>query len=449
MPYEFRLPDLGEGIAEGELIKWLVKQGQTVKEHEPIAELETDKAVVNVPSPKSGTILNLNVSPGEKIQVGDVLCVIGEKGESVKAVKRTKEEKSSKSTVNIAASNSQGELTNKISAKTSAAKPAKKGSSTVIGEIEEADDKPKIITKRSINLTKALPKVRKLAEEQGVDISQVQGSGEKGRVTEVDITGKSQKISGAKTTQTSQPKTGAQVSFEQFGRVIRLPLKGIRKTIAENMIKSLQTAAHVTHMDYIDVTNISKLRDKEKKKAEEKGVNLTYLPFVVRACVLALKEFPYVNSSLDDATGDIVLKEYYNIGIAVDTQHGLMVPVIKKANAKTILEIAKDIYKFAELARSREIKLDDLQGGTFTITNVGSLGGVWATPVINHPECAILATGRIQDMPIVEKGKIVVRKMLPVSLSFDHRIIDGALAAKFVTEIKKHLEDTNALLMGY
>lgn len=418
MAYDFRLPDLGEGIAEGEVIKWVVSEGEKVDEHQPIVEIETDKAVVQVPSPKSGTMLKINFKAGETVHVGDVLCTIGEAGEKI-AAKEVK-------------------LIPK-------AAPIKKVSTTVIGQLEEAPEEevktaltpPKKVAEPMIA---ALPAVRKLAQEMGVDITKVQGTG--GRITEDDV----RRAAGKSVKETPKAAT---VTFERFGRVLRIPLKGIRKTIAENMTKSLSTAAHVTHMDYADVTKLSDFREKEKAAAEEKGVHLTYLPFIIKACTLALKEFPYVNSSLDDETNDIVIKQYYNIGVAVDTEHGLMDPVIKNANEKTIIELGRDIWRLAELCRTREIELKDLQGGTFTVTNIGSIGGIWATPVINWPECAILALGKICDKAIPINGKIEIRKMLPMSLSFDHRIIDGAMAAKFVTEIKRHLEDPDALLMGF
>ncbi len=416
MAYDFRLPDLGEGIAEGELIKWLVKEGDKVEEHQPIVELETDKAVVQVPSPKSGIMLKLNGSPGEKIHVGDVLCIIGEAGEKV------------------------------AKAAPKAVAPAKKVSTTVIGQLEEApEEEEKKVTpitpkKAAEPAVAVLPAVRKLAQEMGVDIAKVQGTGPGGRITEDDVrrgTGQAAKA------------PGPTVTFEKFGRVLRIPLKGIRRTIAENMRESLSKAAHVTHMDYADVTKLAAFREKEKDEAEKKGVHLTFMPFIVKACLLALKEFPYVNSSLDEEKQEIVIKQYYHIGFAVDTPAGLMVPVIHNANEKTILEIARDIWRMAELARTREIQLKDLQGGTFTITNIGSLGGEFATPVINYPECAILALGRMSEKPVAIDGKVEIRKMLPMSLSFDHRIIDGAMAAKFVNEIKRHLEDPDALLMGF
>ncbi len=422
MAYYFRLPDLGEGIHEAQIIKWLVKEGDSVKEHDEIIEVETDKALVKVPSPKSGKILSRDVKEGDSVKVGDVLCSIGESGEKP----------------------SKAEL--KVKGKTEVTEEKKRKSTTVIGELEEGTEEissPKISgVKKETKSVKVLPSVRKLAQSLGVDLSNVAGTGAEGRITEDDVARASGRIKKETTKRTS-------LSFDSEGRVIRVPLKGIRKTIAENMVRSKQIIPHVTHMDYADVTKLSEFRDKEKERAEDKGVKLTFLPFIVKAVVLALKEFPYVNTSLDDSTNEIVIKQYYNIGIAVDTPHGLMVPVIKNAQSLTILEIARKIFTYAEKSRAREIKPDELKGGTFTITNVGSLGGIFSTPVINYPECAILALGRIQDMAVPEGNKFIIRKMLPLSFTFDHRIIDGAIAAKFVNEVKQHLSNPDNLLMGY
>ncbi|VVB80787.1 2-oxoacid dehydrogenases acyltransferase (catalytic domain) [uncultured archaeon] len=396
MTFDFKLPDLGEGIVEAEIVKWLVKDGDRIEEHEPILELETAKAVVQVPSPKAGTVLKIFGSAGDKIHVGDVLCSIGEAGETKRA-------------------------------------PA-----GVVGELEVAPEEPKFIAPKKVAepSVAVLPAVRKLAQDLKVDVSKVAGSGPDGRITEDDVARASTK-----------KEAGPTITFEKFGRVIKMPLKGVRKEIAVRLSESMRTAVQVTHMDYVDVTKLAAYREKEKEEAEKRGIKLTFLPFIVKACVLALKALPYVNSSLDGE--DIVVKQYYNIGIAVDTPAGLMVPVVKNVNERTIYEIAREIYRVAELSRTREIQLKDLQGGTFTVTNIGSLGGVFATPVINYPECAILGLGRIADMVVPVEGKMEIRKMLPVSLSFDHRIIDGAVAAKFVNEIKRHLEDPDALLMGY
>ncbi len=420
MVFEFKLPDLGEGIHEGEIKKWLVKEGDTVKEHQPIAEVETDKAVVDLPSPKAGKVLKINFKEGDTVKVGDVVITIGEAGEKVSA---KAEAKPSRKPKRIA-----------------------KGATGAVGELEEApdDDEEPVKAKPQVSqvtAVEALPAVRKLAQELKVDLTKVHGTGPSGRITEADVKNVSGKAPAVKMDR------GPRVTFEDFGRVLRIPLKGLRKKISENLTRAFQTTVPVTHMDEIDVTDLNVMRKKRKKMAEDKGYKLTYLPFIAKSVVIALKEHPYVNSSLDDDSGEMVLKKYYNLGFAVDTTDGLIVPVVKGCDQKSILDIAKDLFIRAEEARSREISIDNLKGGTFTITNIGSLGGVFATPVINHPECAILGLGAIKDKPVVIDGEIVIRKILPVSLTFDHRIIDGAEAARFVNDIKKHLEDPELMLL--
>jgi len=426
MAYEFKLPDLGEGIHEGELVKWLVKEGDTVKEHDNIAQIETDKALVEVPTPKSGTILKLHVKEGEKIKVGETLMTIGAKGE--KAAKAPAKE-----------------APKKVVAPVKKKVVGKKLAPTVIGEIEEAQDVTKhveIKREKARSAVQAVPAARALAKELNIDLSTIKGTGPGGVITMADIKGPA-----GKPTVTGKPVSAPKVTFEKYGRVLKIPFKGVRKKIAENMVLSEHTAVHVTHMDEIDVTKLWDVRKEKKPIAENQGFPLTFLPFIVKSCCIGLKEQPYMNSSLDEESSAIVVKQYFNIGIAVDTTEGLMVPVVKGAEKRSIMDIAKEIYKLAEQARDRSIKLDDLQGGTFTITNIGSLGGTYATPIINYPEVAILAIGRIYDKPHIADGKISVRKVLPVSLSFDHRVVDGAYAAKFVNTIKKHLEDPNLLLL--
>lgn len=425
MAYDFKLPDLGEGIHEGEIKKWLVKVGDTLKEHQPIAEVETDKAVVDLPSPKSGKVLAIHFKEGDTVKVGDVVITIGEAGETA----------------------------GKPAAQPSrlSVPPARKiakGATGAVGELEEAPDEdeapaPAPVPKSDVTIVSALPAVRKLATELGVDVTRVHGTGPGGRITDTDV----RNASGRAPPAAAIEKKGPRITFEDYGRVLRIPLKGLRRTISENLTRAFQTTVPVTHMDEIDVTELWAIRQKKKKIAEDKGYPLTFLPFIAKACVIALKEHPYVNSSLDDASGDIVVKQYFNIGFAVDTTEGLIVPVIKGCDQKSILDIAKDLYARAEETRNREIKLDDLKGGTFTITNIGTIGGQFATPIINHPECAILALGAIQDKVVVREGKAVIRKILPVSLTFDHRIIDGAEAARFVNDVKKHLEDPSLMLL--
>lgn len=418
MAYAFKFPDVGEGITEGEIVKWRVKVGDKVKEDQVLVEVETDKAVVELPSPKTGTILELHADEGKVVKVGDVIVTIGEEGE---AIAPKPEEKP-------------------------LIKPGMGGG--VVGFLEEAPEgvveKPAAAPKPAVEKPEVLatPRVRKLAKEAGVDMAQVKGTGAQESITEDDV----RKAAEAKPKEAAKPRVIRK--YDMWGYVKRVPLKGIRRSTAKHMRESVDMAAHVTHMDEADVTHLWKIREKEKAVAEKKGIKLTLLPFVVKAAIAALKEQPYFNSSLDDDAQEIVLKQYYNIGIAVDIENeGLMAPVIKGADQKSILDIAKEIQELSEKARQRKIDLADLQGGTFTITNIGSIGGTHATPIINYPDCAILGLGKMRDMPRVVDGKVKVRKVLPLSLGFDHRIVDGAAAARFMNVVVKHLEDPHLIMI--
>ncbi len=394
--YEFKFPDVGEGITEGEVVKWHVKPGDQIKENEVLAEVETDKAVVEIPSPKTGKIIKLHAKEGGIIKVGETLVTIEIKGE-------LKEERKSVS---------------------------------VMGEMHEAGavlPAPKEeVVQKVIGKVLATPAIRALAKQRNIDLSKVTGTGPNGRILKEDL---------------ERPITVVKVTkkYDLYGYVDRIPLKGIRKTIADKMVLSATKIPHVTHMDKADVTDLWNLREKEKIAAKKKGVHLTFMPYIIKAVIAALKEHPTLNAELDESTNDIIVKKYYNLGIAVDTENGLMVPVVKGADKKNMLEIAKETFNLAELARTRKIDLADLQGSTFTITNVGSLGGVYATPIINYPESAILALGKITDKPVVINGKIEIRKCLPLSLAFDHRILDGAEAARFVNKLIEILENPKNL----
>lgn len=428
MAVEFKFPDVGEGITEGEIVKWRVKEGDSIKEHDTLVEIETDKAVVEIPSPASGEILRLHHKEGDTVKVGEILVTISEKGEKVSVPVK-------------------GEAVEKE-------KPLVKEAGAV-GYLEEAPEEvpKKAEPVRQIRKEKepsmiALPAVRRLARDLGVDMTQVKGSGAGGRITEEDVRKFAQEH-GLKKIEEKMPQVEVKIQkkYDMYGYVERVPLKGTRKSIAKHMVESAFTAPHVTHMDEADVTKLVEHREREKKIAETKGVKLTYLPFVVKAVIRAMKKHPSFNSSLDDEHEEIILKKYYNIGIAVDSEYGLIVPVIKGADKKSVLDIAKEIVELAEKVRARKIDLADLKGGTFTITNIGSIGGLHATPIINYPEVAILATGRIFDRLVVEKGKVGVKKIMPLSLAFDHRVADGADAAQFMNSVKEGLEDPDLLLI--
>ncbi len=421
MVYEFKFPDIGEGITEGEIVEWAVKEGDEIKEHQALGKVETDKAIAEIPSPKAGTILKIYFKPGDTVKVGQTLVLIGEKGEKVPETKP--EEKAVKKSV------------------------------SVVGELEESEEviqQPPVVTeaKKTEKEILATPLVRRLAKELSVDLSQVTGTGKGGIITESDVKSSTKTAPMIeKTEEASQTEMKVTKKYDMYGFIEHIPLKGVRKTIARHMVESKFTIPHVVNMDEVDVTELFALREKEKVKAEKEGIHLTFMPFIIKAVVHSLKKHPYANSSINDQAGEIILKKYYNIGFAVDTPDGLIVPVVKEADQKNMLEIAKEIEELAEKARKRTLDLGDLKGGTFTITNVGSIGGIFSTPIINSPEAAILAVGAIHEKPVVINGKIEIRKIMPLSLAFDHRIFDGAEAARFTNTLMEHLNDPGLLLI--
>jgi pyruvate dehydrogenase E2 component (dihydrolipoamide acetyltransferase) len=402
MPTDFKFPDVGEGITEGEIVEWEVKEGETVQEHQPIVKIETDKAVVEIPSPRAGKILMIYHKEGDTVKVGETLVTIGDLGERFERPEVAP-------------------VRPKVS---------------VVGVLEEA---PEAAAGPSKILT--TPATRRLASELGIDISQVKGTGLDGRVTEQDLRRFSEER-GKKPEITKIAR-----KYDLYGYIEAVPMKGVRKSTAKRMVESSRTAVNVTHMDEADVTYLVKIREREKQFSEKQGVHLTFIPFVMKAVIAALKQYSYLNSSVDDEHEEIILKKYYNIGVAVDTDEGLIVPVVKGADQKSILKIAQEIQELSQKTRSRTVDLADLKGGTFTITNIGVIGGLHATPIVNYPETSILATGRIYEKPVVWDGKVVIRKVMPLSLSFDHRVIDGAMAAKFLNAIIRYLEDPDLLLI--
>lgn len=410
MRKEFKFPDVGEGIAEGELVKWLVSEGASVKEDQPLVEVETDKAVVTLPCPYTGTVVELRGKPGEVIHVGSVLAVVETEEAPAKSEKppapQGKEEAIKKET-------------------------AKKDAGSVVGRLTEEEEEFKV---------RAIPSVRARAKELGVDLSKARGTGPGGRLTREDVE------------RAAQPRTGAapvQPSAEagSLGPVERVAFRGVRRSAARRVSESSQKVAAVTFTDDADVTALEKVRSKKKNMAEARGFKLTYLPFIIKAVVAGLKEYPYLNATLDEEKEEILLKKYYNIGIAVDTPEGLMVFVIKRADEKSVLDLSKEISALTESAFSRTIDLSDLKGGTFTLTNYGVIGGIYGTPIINYPEVGILGLGKIEDKVVARSGEMVIRKILPLSLTFDHRVIYGAEAARFMNTVIQHLEDPDLMLI--
>jgi 2-oxoglutarate dehydrogenase complex dihydrolipoamide succinyltransferase (E2) component len=391
MNYEFKLPDIGEGVAEGEILKWLVSEGEFVKEDQPIVEVMTDKVNVEIPSPKSGKIAKVVTRVGEVVKVGQTIVVFEIEGEA-QGVTQT----------------------------------APSTAHQVISQPQTTDAPREVL---------ATPATRKLAKELGVEIEKLKGSGPEGRVTSDDVERAAPRGS-ASTNPTLAASTRTAVGSDE-----RVPLKGIRKTIAERMSKSAHTAAQVTHVDEADVTQLVQLRNQIRTTwGEAKNPKLTFLPLFIKAVIPALKEFPYVNALFEDGTQEIILKKYYNIGIATDTEQGLVVPVIRDADRKGILEIASEIEDLAARARAGKLALEDVRDSTFTLTSVGSIGGLFSTPLVNYPEVAILGIQRMIKRPVVRNDSIVIRDMMNLSLSFDHRVIDGAYAARFLNRVIQMIE---------
>lgn len=423
MSFEFKLPDVGEGIAEGEIVSWLVKEGDEVKEDQPLVEVMTDKATVEITSPRSASILKLFGNEGEIVLVGAPLVIFGEAGESVPAAATAAVEPEAGA--------------NGASATAS--------SSSAVNATSAA---PAPLTKRPLGKGRVLatPATRRLAREKSVDISQIQGSGPAGRVTNEDVLQFS--AGGAPAVEAPTVATPARPTrIEASTDEERVPVRGVRKVILQHMELARDHVAAFTYVDEVDVSELVKLRAELKPLALERGVKLSYLPFIVKACVAGLKKHPYLNASLDEAAQEIVVNQHYNIGMAVATDRGLIVPVIKAADRRSILDIAQEISRLADASRAGKIAPDDLQGSTFTITSLGALGGLFATPVVNYPELAIMGIHEIKKRPVVVENQIVVRDIMLISLTFDHRIIDGHVGAAFANDVKRLLEDPKLLLI--
>lgn len=392
MRYEFRLPDLGEGIAEVELRRWLVTEGEAVREHQVVAEVETDKAVVEVPSPHGGTVCGLHGREGDIIRVGDILMTVCEE----------------------------------------AAPQLRPQHAGIVGVLPEAEDAPPALVPADSPGVKATPLVRRLARERGIDLQTLRGSGPHGSITPEDL---------------ERGVPAVPPADEPFGPVERLPLRGIRRTAARNLLASQQRTAFVTTMEEADVSDLAMLRSREQAAAGTHGTHLTFLPFFIKAVQHALRDYPYFNAAIDDAGEAIILKRHYHFGIAVETPDGLMVPVIRDVDKKSILDLATEIQALGQKARDRTISLEELKGSSFTITNFGHFGGLFATPIINWPDVAIIGFGRIAERPWVHDGAIAIRTILPLSLTFDHRITDGVTAARFLARVAGFLEDPALLFI--
>jgi pyruvate dehydrogenase E2 component (dihydrolipoamide acetyltransferase) len=424
--WEFKLPDVGEGVSEGEIVAWLVKAGDVVVEDQPIVEVMTDKATVTITAPKAGVVVETRGRVGEIVPVHTVLVVFELDGARPARTNGTK-------------AHPAGET-----------EPA----ATAVGELRETlpgmaagayfNDKPL-----------ATPATRKLARDMQVDLRRVPPSGPAGRVTRADVEGFQRAPEPSRPVAPSAPQPSPSMADAppqphqppHDAREERVPLMGMRRRIAQKMAQSKSTAAHYTFVEECDATALKAVRARLKDAAEAQGAKLSFLPFIVKAVVGALKKHPTLNTTLDEARGEIVYRKYFHIGIATATEAGLVVPVVKDADKKSILEIAREIEHLAQTVRAGKAKAEDLTGSTFTITSLGAKGGLLATPIINYPEVAILGVHQMKTKPVVRDGQIVIGDVMLISLSFDHRIVDGHVGAAFALDVIAYLERPEMLLL--
>jgi pyruvate dehydrogenase E2 component (dihydrolipoamide acetyltransferase) len=425
MKYIFKFPDIGEGLDEGIIVAWLIKKGQAVKVGDALVTMETDKVVTDIPAPKDGIISNTFGKVGETIHVGEALVEIELEGvegaqaqdENLKVEAVEEEGAGVVGTLEIA------------------------GNAAVLSASTEggvAENSSKLLNRKAL----ATPVARAMAKDLGVDINSVKGSGPAGRVMKEDIIN----FSKQKSNYSQAPKSGVSLT-ENSAEVEVVQMSQIRKTIAKNMIQSKHNAAHMTLFEEVEISELDRVRAKFKKPFADKGAKLTYLAFVIKAVALSLKKFKALNAEMDMEKGIMIYKHFYNIGIAVDTDKGLVVPVIRNADKISIFEIALKISEFSEKARLGQITLDDMKDGTFTITSYGSIGGLFAVPVINYPQAGILGVGRITQQPVVKEGQLAVGTVMPLSLSVDHRIADGGETARFINQVMAYLAEPVSLIM--
>jgi pyruvate dehydrogenase E2 component (dihydrolipoamide acetyltransferase) len=454
--FEFKLPDIGEGVTEGEIVTWHVQVGQAVKEDEPMVEVMTDKATVTIAAPRSGRVVELCGAVGQVVQVHSVLVVFE---------------------LDEAARSNGAHAEREHSSDNGAGKATKENVASAVGDIRE--DLPGMSLGRAKPVPTAAPTsqvsagtsayfnerplatpaTRKLARDLGLDLRTLRPTGQFGRVTTDDVR-RASTGAGVATAEASERQPlravpdarsssagGTVVPLSRGALEERAPLKGIRKRIFENMARSKQKAAHFTFVEECDVSALKGLRARLKPAAEAQGVNLTFLPFIVKAVVTALRRHPTLNQTFDEVAQEIVTRRYYNIGIAAATEAGLVVPVVKNASERSVLDIAREIERLAEDARKNRLKLEDVQGSTFTITSLGQKGGLFATPVINFPEVAILGVHQMKKKPVVKNDQIVIGEVMLLSLSFDHRLVDGHIGAAFAYELIGLLENPESMFL--
>ena len=505
MVREFKLPDVGEGLTEAEIVTWLVEPGDRVSEDQPVAEVETDKAVVEVPAPVNGAVKEILAEEGEMVPVGTVIITFEADGETSAEASETAAADESDTAVETDEGSATAEkagaettggrtfaapstrrLARELDIDIGAVEGSGPGGRITEGDVraaaesaaeaaeaaeaEAADESIEPATRQvepgsaereaaaqpvdaaDRDRTLAAPATRKIAEEEGIDLDSVPTDRTKDGESfvtpdEIEAYAEAQKRAQAADAEAVSAASGGRPGATASGEDERIPYRGVRQTIGEQMEQSKYTAPHATHHDAVDVTDLVEARGRLKDRAEERGSALSYMPFVIKAVVAGLREYPILNSQLDEENGEIVLRGDYNVGVATATDAGLMVPVVRNADRKGLLEIADEMNELVEKARDRSIAPEEMQGGTFSITNFGAIGGEYANPIINYPETAILGLGAIKEKPWVVDGEVVPRKIMTMSLAVDHRVIDGAEAAQFVNTLKEYLSSPELLLL--
>jgi pyruvate dehydrogenase E2 component (dihydrolipoamide acetyltransferase) len=431
MALEFRLPDIGEGVVEGEIVRWLVKEGDVLREDQPMVEVMTDKATVEIPTPKAGRVDKIMVPSGKLCAVGQVMIVIQTDGGSSVAPSHTPPP---------------------AHAAAAAPKPQAAPQAAVQAAGQAAPAVAPAPAPRPAGKVLATPATRQMARSIGVDIRTLVGTGPGGRVTRQDVTAAAQRGPAPAPSPVTPSVAPPPVAVAPSPGDERIPFRGVRKKIADKMLRATQSAAHFTYVEECNVTELVQVRNRAQKRAGERGVKLNFLPFIIKAVVSGLKKFPMVNATLDTASEEIVLRKSYHIGIATAAEAGLIVPVLRDADKLSVFQIAERLEPLADRARTGKASRDELVGSTFTISSLGKLGGVLATPIINYPEVAILGVHKIKETPVVRTGQnnekqIVIGQVMNLSISLDHRIVDGYEGARFLQHVVSLLEDPTLLFM--
>ncbi len=432
MAFIFRFPDIGEGIAEGKIIQWYVKVGERVKSGDSLVKMETDKVVTDIPSPKTGTISKLYGKAEETINVEDPLVEIlldSDGGISDNQVKEEKMEAVEEKGFGVVG-------TIEVASGSDVMPASSEGQNPESGP--EKDVKKRVL---------ATPVARAMAKDMGIDIREVNGTGPAGRIMKADIRLHHERINAGAAIDSIRETASRHSDILTEADTVK-PISHMRKVIAKNMVQSKQTAPHMTAFEEVEISELIAVRAKYKSVFADDGIKLTYMPFIIKAVTEALKAHPELNAQFNMEKEQIIIKSRFHIGMAVDTEEGLIVPVIKHADQKSIREIAVETNDLATRGHKRELKLEELQNGTFTVTNYGSIAGTFGVPIINYPQVAILGVGRIMKVPVVKGDNIEVGHVLPLSLSVDHRMVDGGEAARFLLKLKSYLNDPVAMLMG-